>query len=75
MDDYVYTLTPFTDEDLILPEAHLLRVLRELDRMGRLDEQTIYIYEGRADARTYVGTADASSVLDAGGVSETLIET
>lgn len=75
MTNHRYTVPPLTDDDVVLSESHLLTVLLELNRMGRLDETTVYVYEESSDGRTYKGTVEASSVLTAGGVPENQIRT
>lgn len=73
MNDYLYTLSPFTDGDLVLSESPLLRILQKLERTNRLNGQTVHMYEGRVDAQTYKGSIDAAVVLLKGGFDETLI--
>lgn len=70
MPNHRYSVSPLTEETIVLSESHLLTALRELNRVGRLEETTVHVYEEDADGRRYKGTLEASSVLMAGGVDE-----
>lgn len=75
MTNHRFTVSPLTDDDIVLSESHLLTVLLELNRMGRLDDLTVHVYEESPDGRIYKGRTKASSVLSAGGVRENQIQT